>query len=430
MRTRRSLVVTSAIAVFGALIYASGAFAGGGNSSNAKACQKNGWKSLVTDTGQAFASEQACVSYAAKGGVLKRTQTISFTSANPSPATVGASYTPTATATSGLSVTFVLDAASTGCSLSGGVVSFTAAGTCVIIANQPGDATYIAAPQVQQSITVLVPPPVCAVTNSATGTQFTSLTAAIAAATAGDELTIAGTCTGNFTVDKNLSLRGIDAAGVKATLNGGSTPASPGGTVLDVPSGVTGSVANLRITNGAIGVPGGGGIDNAGTLSLADSIVTANRTGGAGGGIRTTGALTIIRSVVSENQDVLGGGGIAAWPGATVSVTDSTISENNSATFGGGVKVEGGATVTITTSSITGNDADNGGGGIAVFGSLNLNSSTITGNTAFHERGGGGGIFAATGAPVTASGTNTVTGNTVAGAPDNCAPDELLPGCI
>jgi hypothetical protein len=37
MRTRRSLVVTSAIAVFGALICASGALAGGGNSLNAKA---------------------------------------------------------------------------------------------------------------------------------------------------------------------------------------------------------------------------------------------------------------------------------------------------------------------------------------------------------------------------------------------------------
>jgi hypothetical protein len=42
----------------------------GGNSANAKKCQKNGWQSLITSTGAAFTSEEQCVSYAAKGGVL------------------------------------------------------------------------------------------------------------------------------------------------------------------------------------------------------------------------------------------------------------------------------------------------------------------------------------------------------------------------
>jgi hypothetical protein len=40
------------------------------------------------------------------------------------------------------------------CSISGTTVSFTAAGTCVIDANQAGNANYNAAPQVQQSFTV------------------------------------------------------------------------------------------------------------------------------------------------------------------------------------------------------------------------------------------------------------------------------------
>jgi hypothetical protein len=35
-----------------------------------------------------------------------------------------------------------------------GIVSFTSAGSCVIDANQAGDANYSAAPQVQQTITV------------------------------------------------------------------------------------------------------------------------------------------------------------------------------------------------------------------------------------------------------------------------------------
>ena len=83
-------------------------------------------------------------------------QTVSFTSTAPTSATVGgATYTPTATATSGLPVTITVATASASvCSISAGVVSFTGAGTCTLDANQAGNATYSAAPQVTQSFTV------------------------------------------------------------------------------------------------------------------------------------------------------------------------------------------------------------------------------------------------------------------------------------
>ncbi len=86
----------------------------------------------------------------------KTSQTINFTSTAPASAVVGgATYAPTATATSGLPVTLTIDGtASSVCSISAGVVSFHAAGTCVINANQGGDATYLAAPQGQQSFAV------------------------------------------------------------------------------------------------------------------------------------------------------------------------------------------------------------------------------------------------------------------------------------
>jgi len=88
--------------------------------------------------------------------VGKGNQTISFSSMAPSGATVGgATYTPTATATSGLAVTFAIDASSsTVCSISAGTVSFIGVGTCTINANQGGNANYLVAPQVQQSFTV------------------------------------------------------------------------------------------------------------------------------------------------------------------------------------------------------------------------------------------------------------------------------------
>lgn len=42
----------------------------GGNSADAKKCQKGGWKSLVRSDRTPFANEGDCVSYAAKGGTL------------------------------------------------------------------------------------------------------------------------------------------------------------------------------------------------------------------------------------------------------------------------------------------------------------------------------------------------------------------------
>jgi len=77
----------------------------------------------------------------------------------PSVGYVGKTYTPTATATSGLPVSFALDPSSTGCSFNGGVISYDAVGTCVINANQPGDATHPAAAQVQRTIGVHTCPP-------------------------------------------------------------------------------------------------------------------------------------------------------------------------------------------------------------------------------------------------------------------------------
>ena len=85
----------------------------------------------------------------------KQTQKISFTSTAPAhPIVNGFPYTVTASASSGLPVTLTLDGSSTGCTLSGASVSFTAAGTCVIDANQAGNATYNAAPQADQSLAV------------------------------------------------------------------------------------------------------------------------------------------------------------------------------------------------------------------------------------------------------------------------------------
>ena len=91
--------------------------------------------------------------------VQKASQAISFTSSPLSPAVFGGSYAPTATGgASGNPVLFRIDASSDPgvCVLdaAGTTVSFTGAGTCVIDANQAGNADYDAAAQQHQSITI------------------------------------------------------------------------------------------------------------------------------------------------------------------------------------------------------------------------------------------------------------------------------------
>jgi hypothetical protein len=79
--------------------------------------------------------------------------TISVGSA-PSAGSDRGTYTPQATATSKDVVAIALSKTSTGCSLSGGKITFTGSGECVITFNDPGNTTYAAAAEVTQYIKV------------------------------------------------------------------------------------------------------------------------------------------------------------------------------------------------------------------------------------------------------------------------------------
>ena len=81
-------------------------------------------------------------------------QTITFTA--PGSGTVGGSFTPAPTSSSGLPVTVTIDSSSTAgaCTLTSGVVHFTGTGNCVLDANQPGNNNYTAAAQVQHTIAI------------------------------------------------------------------------------------------------------------------------------------------------------------------------------------------------------------------------------------------------------------------------------------
>ncbi|WP_166376057.1 Ig domain-containing protein [Aeromicrobium phragmitis] len=87
--------------------------------------------------------------------IEKMSQTIEFTSSPPENSVAGSTYSPTATSTSGLPVTFSVDPDSGSvCTMDDEGISFIGAGTCVLHADQAGDADYLAAARVSQSITV------------------------------------------------------------------------------------------------------------------------------------------------------------------------------------------------------------------------------------------------------------------------------------
>ena len=120
-------------------------------------------------------------------------QTIAFTSTAPAGAVVGGpTYTVAATASSGLAVTFTIAGGSAGiCTISGSAVSLTGAGTCTINANQAGNASYLAAPQVQQSFTISLRTQTISFTSTPPGSATVGGPTYTVSATASSGLTVA-----------------------------------------------------------------------------------------------------------------------------------------------------------------------------------------------------------------------------------------------
>jgi hypothetical protein len=135
--------------------------------------------SCVIDANQAgnggyAAAAQAQQTITVRSG-QKKPQSITFTA--PASGTVGGSATLPATASSGLAVALTVDNPGAGvCTLSGATVTYTAAGSCVIDASQAGNATYAAAPQARQTITITGKPQSITLTAPASGTVGGSAT--------------------------------------------------------------------------------------------------------------------------------------------------------------------------------------------------------------------------------------------------------------
>lgn len=225
-----------------------------------------------------------------------------------------------------------------------------------------------------------------------------TLRAVIAAAAPGDTIGFQSGITqidltqGQIEIAKNLTVQGpgADSLTIEQTTSGGARlfqvdENDAGNSRISV------SMSGLTLTGGHAGTGGdtGGGISNAGLLSLSDVTLSGNM--GAGGGLFNLGAATLANCIVSGNQTFANriGAGILNEGGMTI--VNSVISKNISydSAGGGGIANEG--VLTLEGSVVSGNTSDATGGGIFNDeGKLTVLDSTISCNSATGLDGGGG----------------------------------------
>ncbi len=249
----------------------------------------------------------------------------------------------------------------------------------------------------------------CSATNTRTGVTTPTLTAALAAALAGDTIDVRGTCAGNFTVTVPLTL---DGAGPNVTLNAGGH-----GTVLaiDVPAGTV-DIEFLKITGGSASDGGGIAVDGGAadplTLDMTDDRVTGDTAAVAGGGLYagSIGALNIVRCAFTNDSispGANGAEGAAIVAGGQIDIDDSNIIGNRAtaasaaAVHGGAMYLTGPATLDaeyVNQTTVSGGQII--GGGLDASSSLSLSDSQVAQNTATSTSGSG----AVLGAGIYASG--------------------------
>ncbi|MFB9623618.1 hypothetical protein [Nonomuraea helvata] len=189
--------------------------------------------------------------------------------------------------------------------------------------------------------------------------------------------------------------------------------------VLQVASGATLHVQRISILGGSTAGPGGG-ILNAGTVVLEQTIMAGNHAGNGGAIANSEGAnATISHSVLSENSTAsVGGGAIVNF--GTLTVSASVVTGNSAPVNGGGLNTQSIGVSHVIRSTVTDNTSGSLGGGVS-----NLGTTTLDRVVVMRNKGSAGGGIA------TASTDVSLQRSVVrANIPDNCSPKNTIPGCV
>jgi hypothetical protein len=229
-----------------------------------------------------------------------------------------------------------------------------------------------------------------------------TLRAAVAAAANGDKITFSlptpATITltnGELPVSNNITIAGPGPANLSISGN-------TNGRVFNIATNRTVNLFELTIRDGRAGNSSdGGGIYNAGTLTLSNCDVCFNSAGdgtsalppGNGGGIFNTGSLTVVSCTLRSNRGGFGSAGLSR------TIFGGTLTPGGPGGRGGGIFNSG--SLAIISSTLYDNKAGDGGQG----------GSTTTGETAASGGpGGAGGGICNAGGPLTCTGC-TLKGN-------------------
>lgn len=121
------------------------------------------------------------------------------------------------------------------------------------------------------------------------------------------------------------------------------------------------TMASSRVENNT--ASGDAGINNRGTATIRNSLISGNTATGAtdgGGGMTSSGELTLVNSTISGNSAPQSGGGLVVGSGSTASLYNVTITNNtadadsNGNGDGGGIRIASG-TVKFQNTIIAGN---------------------------------------------------------------------------
>ena len=250
---------------------------------------------------------------------------------------------------------------------------------------------------------------------------YHTVTAAIAASVAGDEIWVAGDADHPYreriTLKSGIGLYGgfagneevrdqRDWRAHETVLDG-----SDGGAVVRVTQAKadTTRIDGFTVRNGAASSPGGGISCSSSTIAIANNRICRNAGAGiacssssatitnneitdnASGGVGCSGegTIAIVSNILARNTIAYNGGGIRCDNKCVVSIIGNTIKDNKTQDSGGGIYVNA-VTFTITDNVITGNYAMYGGG-ISSYGyaGSTIEHNAFRGNVAIS----GGGIY-------------------------------------
>ncbi|MCR5701329.1 MAG: hypothetical protein K6G76_04190 [Lachnospiraceae bacterium] len=173
---------------------------------------------------------------------------------------------------------------------------------------------------------------------------------------------------GNLTINDS-------SEGETGKITGGNDDCNGGGVL---------NAGNLTLTGGSIignnAKEFGGGVYNSGIFTMTGGNIIGNNTvKTSGGGICNNGILTMTGGKITNNNANQGGGVYIVSSRNVFEMTGGSISNNNAANLGGGVFNFG--KFEMTGGSITGNNATNGAGGVSNYNSMQIGGSPIiTGN--------------------------------------------------